>query len=115
MLQYIPCQKTPLVLQPTGLRLNLSTLPQELRGLGYSTHMVGKWHLGKYLPSQVELQLLSGVSQVTAPQSTLQPGEASTPSLASISALRTTSVMIATTKRPREILQLSSTLEKTRK
>ena len=37
-----------MTLQPTGLRLNLTTLPQELRTLGYSTHMVGKWHLGKY-------------------------------------------------------------------
>ena len=33
-------------LQPTGLMLNLTTLPSELRQLGYRTHMVGKWHLG---------------------------------------------------------------------
>lgn len=35
-------------LQPTGLTLNVTTLPSELKKLGYSTHMVGKWHLGDY-------------------------------------------------------------------
>jgi arylsulfatase A-like enzyme len=29
-------------LQPTGLHLNLTTLPQELKKLGYNTHIVGK-------------------------------------------------------------------------
>jgi len=43
-------------LQPTGLMLNLTTLPQELKQLGYQTHMVGKWHLGycawEYTPTR---------------------------------------------------------------
>merc|ERR1712038_1162757 len=43
-------------LQPTGLRVNLTTLPQELKALGYATHMVGKWHLGycaaEYTPTR---------------------------------------------------------------
>merc|ERR1719474_131489 len=33
-------------LQPTGLSVKLTTLPQQLQRLGYTTHMVGKWHLG---------------------------------------------------------------------
>lgn len=32
--------------RPYGLPLNLTTLPQRLQSLGYTTHMLGKWHLG---------------------------------------------------------------------
>ncbi|XP_066957754.1 arylsulfatase B-like isoform X2 [Macrobrachium rosenbergii] len=32
--------------EPTGLTLNATLLPQALRDAGYSTHAVGKWHLG---------------------------------------------------------------------
>lgn len=43
-------------LQPTGLTLNVTTLPSELKKLGYRTHMVGKWHLGycawEYTPTR---------------------------------------------------------------
>ncbi|XP_070532639.1 arylsulfatase B-like isoform X2 [Ptychodera flava] len=31
---------------PTGVPLNLMLLPRKLKQLGYSTYMVGKWHLG---------------------------------------------------------------------
>ncbi|XP_014677063.1 PREDICTED: arylsulfatase B-like isoform X2 [Priapulus caudatus] len=33
-------------LQPHGVQLNKTFLPQELKRLGYATHVVGKWHLG---------------------------------------------------------------------
>ena len=40
-------------LQPSGLMANLTTLPQQLQSLGYNTHIVGKWHLGKIYIIQV--------------------------------------------------------------
>ncbi|XP_045123836.1 arylsulfatase B-like [Portunus trituberculatus] len=32
--------------QPTGVNLSLTLLPEVMKDLGYSTHAVGKWHLG---------------------------------------------------------------------
>ena len=35
-------------MQPNGLPLEDSTIADQLKELGYSTHMVGKWHVGFY-------------------------------------------------------------------
>ncbi|GFT42622.1 arylsulfatase B [Nephila pilipes] len=41
--------------EPSALPLEVNTMPQYFKDLGYATHMVGKWHLGckkkEYLPT----------------------------------------------------------------
>ncbi|XP_029177436.1 arylsulfatase B-like [Nylanderia fulva] len=34
--------------EPRGIPLNVRLLPEYLRGLGYTTKLIGKWHLGYY-------------------------------------------------------------------
>ena len=38
-----------------GLNLNFTTLPNKLKSVGYSTHMIGKWHLGFYRPEYLPI------------------------------------------------------------
>lgn len=41
--------------EPSGLPLEMKTMPQYFKHLGYATHIIGKWHLGckkkEYLPT----------------------------------------------------------------
>ncbi|CAL4169582.1 unnamed protein product, partial [Meganyctiphanes norvegica] len=43
-------------LEPTGLTMNATLMPEQFKKMGYSTHAVGKWHLGycnwKYTPTK---------------------------------------------------------------
>ncbi|XP_064462578.1 arylsulfatase J-like isoform X3 [Ornithodoros turicata] len=42
--------------EPRGLGMEFKLLPQFLKDLGYSTHMIGKWHLGFFRDEQKPLR-----------------------------------------------------------
>ena len=42
--------------QPNGLPLELPTIADKLREVGYATHAVGKWHLGFYKEAYTPLR-----------------------------------------------------------
>ncbi|XP_015431901.1 PREDICTED: arylsulfatase B-like [Dufourea novaeangliae] len=41
--------------EPRGLPLNIKILPEYLRGLGYTTKLIGKWHMGYHTPQYTPL------------------------------------------------------------
>ncbi|XP_032679721.1 arylsulfatase B-like [Odontomachus brunneus] len=41
--------------EPRGLPLNIKILPEYLRGLGYTTKLIGKWHVGYHTPQHTPL------------------------------------------------------------
>ncbi|XP_076749579.1 arylsulfatase B [Xylocopa sonorina] len=41
--------------EPRGLPLDIKILPEYLRGLGYATKLVGKWHMGYHTPQYTPL------------------------------------------------------------
>ncbi|CAN7948021.1 unnamed protein product, partial [Ixodes hexagonus] len=42
--------------EPWGLSLRFAILPERLSDLGYTNHMIGKWHLGYYKESYTPSQ-----------------------------------------------------------
>ncbi|CAK9822220.1 Arylsulfatase B [Anthophora retusa] len=41
--------------EPRGLPLDIKILPEYLRGLGYTTKLIGKWHMGYHTPQYTPL------------------------------------------------------------
>lgn len=41
--------------EPRGLPLHIKILPEYLRGLGYTTKLIGKWHMGYHTPQHTPL------------------------------------------------------------
>ena len=59
-------QWNPVHYEPLGTNINMTMLPAKLKQAGYSTHMVGKWHLGMfdraYLPVNRGFDTSTGVN-----------------------------------------------------
>ncbi|XP_046604335.1 arylsulfatase B-like [Neodiprion virginianus] len=41
--------------EPRGIPLNVHTLPEHLKGIGYVTRLIGKWHVGYHTPQHTPM------------------------------------------------------------
>ena len=82
--------------RPTGLPTILPSLPELLREEGYSSHMVGKWHLGFCRSAYLPTRRCANLSTNKCPPEQPPPSEASIASPGTTQAQSTTSATYGT-------------------